>query len=167
MRYLETIKDQIARSLWSLRNVLHCVPDEHWGTVLGGAPLWQHVYHTIHSLDRWYINPACYSEPPFHRAGLDDLDRAAGTPLPRGEIERYLESLAQKIGRYVDALTEEMLLEKPAQCPYTRFHLIMAQHRHLDMHVGMLMGFIIAETGNWPRVLGVDTDYAQPLSRFF
>jgi hypothetical protein len=36
-------------------------------------PLWKHAYHLLHSADRWFINPACFEEPPFHTPGLNSL----------------------------------------------------------------------------------------------
>ena len=45
------------RALWEMQNVMDCIPDELWDTCYGGAPLWQHVYHTLHHLDQWFINP--------------------------------------------------------------------------------------------------------------
>lgn len=44
----------------------------------------------------------------------------------------------------------------PEGCEYAGFTLILAQHRHLHTHMGMLMGFIVAETGLWPGVLGLE-----------
>lgn len=117
---------------------------------------------TLHSLDKWHINPQVYEEPNFHKAGLNDLDTPPGdTFLSRAQLLLYFESVESKICKYLHALREEDLLQAPAQCMYTRFHLIMAQHRHLDMHIGMLIGFVIASTGRWPRVLGLESDFPQ------
>ena len=37
-----------------------------------GEPAWRYVYHTIHSADKWYIDPFVFEEPPFHEDGMDD-----------------------------------------------------------------------------------------------
>ena len=29
---------------------MDCIPDELWDRCYGGAPLWQHLYHTLHQL---------------------------------------------------------------------------------------------------------------------
>lgn len=34
--------------------------------------------------------------------------------------------------------------------------MILAQFRHLHTHMGMIMGFIIDDTGLWPRVAGLE-----------
>ena len=60
--------------------------------------------------------------------------------------------MEKKIKDYTGRLEDEELLLRPEECKYTRFTLILAQHRHLHTHMGMIMGFITAETGMWPRV---------------
>jgi hypothetical protein len=152
---LAFIKDHTQKSLWSLRNVIGCIPDGIWRELFCGTPLYKHVYHTLHSLDRWYINPYDYNEPDFHADGLSDLNLPAKEFLSRDMLNNYADQVETKIHKYLDTLTEEALSEKPKGCGFTRFELILAQHRHLDMHIGMLMGYIIAETGKWPKVLGL------------
>lgn len=106
------IREQTDRALWEVRNVIDCVPDTLWEKPYCASPCWQHIYHTLHSLDLWYINPRerHYQEPAIHAAHLNNLDISP----------------------------------------------ILAQFRHLHSHMGMLMGFLIADTGLWPRVLGLE-----------
>ena len=54
-----------------------------------------------------------------------------------------------------DLYNDTELLEKPLNCEYSKFQLILAQFRHLHTHMGMIMGFIIEATGQWPTVLGL------------
>ena len=42
---MTVIKDQTQRSLWSLHNVIDCIPDNIWSKLYCGTPLWKHVYH--------------------------------------------------------------------------------------------------------------------------
>ena len=167
MTLTEIIRDQTARSIWSLRNVIDCILDEYWDKEYCGMPFWKHIYHTIHSLDRWYINPSKYSEPIFHVDNLNNLDVKTDKLLTRPEIENYLTCVSEKISDYCSQLSGEMLSEKPDGCNYTRIQLILAQHRHLDMHIGMMMGFIISGTGQWPRVMGLESDFTDNQSLFF
>ncbi|MDQ0202343.1 hypothetical protein [Pectinatus haikarae] len=53
---------------------------------------------------------------------------------------------------------DDDLLKKPAGCEYTRFTLILAQHRHLHSHMGIIMGFIIDDAGLWPKIIGLEHD---------
>lgn len=153
--FLEAVKDQTKRTFWSLRNVMDCIPDSNWSLPYCGVPLWKHVYHTLHSLDKWYINPFDYHEPDFHAEGLSDLNTNTTAYLSRDLLETYASEVEAKLAGYLDGLTDRKLLEKPPECPYTRFHLILAQHRHADMHIGIIMGDIISDTGHWPKVLGL------------
>lgn len=157
--YTAIIKDQTLRTLWSLNNVIDCIPESYWEKEYCEMPLWKHVYHTLHSLDRWYINPFVYKEPPFHTEYLYDLNVKIDGYLSRELIKQYYIQIKDKILSYLDGLNDEDLLEKPEQCPYNRFTLILAQHRHLDMHIGMLMGYVIAGEGLWPRVLGLTSEF--------
>ena len=153
-----TIKDQTKRALWEVNNVIDCIPNDEWDALYCGMPLFKHVYHMLHSLDRWLINPSDsgYKEPPFHTEGLNDLDAVTATALSRVQLSGYCGEVAAKITAYVSSLTDEELLIKPDGCAYTRFTLILAQFRHLHTHMGMLMGFTIAATGRWPRVVGLE-----------
>ena len=54
--YHAVIAEMTVRALWELQNLLDCIPDALWDRCYGGAPLWQHVYHTLHELDQWFIN---------------------------------------------------------------------------------------------------------------
>lgn len=152
------IREQTDRALWEVRNVIDCVPDTLWEKSYCAAPCWQHIYHTLHSLDLWYINPRDrhYQEPAIHAANLNNLDISPEKVLSRVEINRYFSDISSKLSTYLDSLTDEALLTFPPDCEYTRFTLILAQFRHLHSHMGMLMGFIIADTGLWPRVLGLE-----------
>jgi len=157
--YIEAIKDQTHRTLWSLNNVLGSIPDSYWEKEYCEMPLWKHIYHTLHSLDMWYINPMVYDEPEFHTNNLNNLDVKTEGYLSRELMNEYYTRIKDKITAYLDELNDERLSETPPKCPYTRFNLILAQHRHLDMHIGMLMGYIIAGTGLWPRVLGLQSEF--------
>lgn len=166
--YRSALVDQTERALWSVKNVMDCIPDTLWERPYCGMPLWKHLYHMLHSLDQWFINPEVYTDPPFHLPGLNDLDTPSPTPLSRQTLEDYFETVSNKIRGYLASLREEDLLCCPPHSGDSRFLLILAQHRHLHTHLGVLMGFIIAETGKWPRVLGLrDAFPTQTYDPFF
>ncbi len=155
---LAIIRKNTQKSIWSLKNVMDCITDDMWRERHCGTPLYKHVYHTLHSLDRWYVNPNVYTEPDFHADGLNDLNTPAKEFVSREALRVYADQVETKINSYLDSLTEDTLNERPENCAYTRFELILGQHRHLDMHIGMLMGFVIAKNGRWPKVLGMIDD---------
>ncbi|MBD5168674.1 MAG: hypothetical protein HDT20_00865 [Oscillibacter sp.] len=152
------ITEQTNRALWEVQNVIDCVPDPLWDKAYCDAPCWQHIYHMLHSLDLWYMNPQdrTFQEPDIHRVNLNNLDIPPDITLSREQINAYMMRICNKIRDYLSSLTEEQLLEYPPDCEYCRFTLILAQFRHLHSHMGMLMGFIIGDTGLWPRVLGLE-----------
>ena len=159
--FRSTIDELTGRAFWEVQNVIACIPDELWEKNYCEMPLWKHVYHTLHSLDCWYINPFRYEEPAFHTPGLNNLNVPSDDLLTRETLEEYFKTIRKKIKEYHAALTEEELLICPEGSPYTRFALILGQYRHLHTHLGILMGFIIAETGKWPYVLGLTHEFPE------
>jgi len=121
-------------------------------------PTWKHVYHMLHSLDLWFMNPRDkdYQEPPFHIPDLNNLDVPSEKGLARAELTGYYAEVQIKILQYLQGLQDQDLIEKPPGCEYTRFTLILAQIRHLHTHMGMIMGFIVEATGLWPLVVGLE-----------
>jgi hypothetical protein len=155
---VQIIRDQTRRALWEVKNVIDCIPNELWDKLYCEMPLWKHVYHMLHSLDLWLINPrdVNFHEPSFHVKDLNNLDVISEKRLTREELDSYYNQIAEKINNYVEGLQDKDLLEKPDNCEYTKFTLILAQYRHLHSHMGMIMGFIIDDTNQWPRVVGLE-----------
>jgi hypothetical protein len=122
--------------------------------ILCDMPVWKHVYHTLHSCDRWYINPAHYVDPDFHEPNLDSLDIKSDKALSREVLLRYLEKVRLKLFAYLDSLSDDMLYEVPPDCKYNRLTLIFAQFRHFYAHLGNINATTIIETNKWPRVIG-------------
>ena len=121
-----------------------------------GAPAWRYVYHTIHSADKWFFNPCIYDEPPFHTDGMDNPDNPCGIVLTDVQLLDYMHAVRRKTAEYLDGLTDDMLLEKPDGCEYTRFELVLLQFRHISMHTGMLNGLTIERTGKFPVYVGAE-----------
>lgn len=159
--FTEIIEEQTKRALWEVKNVIDCVPDELWNKEYCEMPCWKHIYHMLHSLDLWYINPrdSSYQEPDIHEKDLNNLDVISSRVLSRENINQYFHYINNKIQLYVSELRDEQLMEYPLDSEYCRFNLILAQFRHLHSHMGMIMGFIIDDTGLWPRVLGLEAPF--------
>ncbi len=155
--YHAILTEMTVRALWETQNVIDCIPNELWQKTYGGAPLWQHVYHMLHALDQWFINPRAddFIEPPIHTPRLQDLAIYPAVRLSRRQLDEYLYTIKAKLSLYLTALHDEDLLQRPDRCEWTRLTLILAQYRHLHRHLGMLMGFVLAETGLCPRTLAL------------
>ncbi len=157
--FVSIIADQTQRVLWEMQNVIDCVPDTCWNKEYCDMPVWKHIYHALHSLDLWFINPgdSNFTEPLIHEKDLNNLDIVTQKQLSRDEINTYFNQVRKKIVHYISVeLDDNDLLLKPENCQYTRFTLILAQHRHLHTHMGMIMGFIINDTGIWPHIIGLE-----------
>lgn len=122
-----------------------------------GAPAWRYVYHALHSADKWFINPFVYDEPAFHQEGMDNPDRVCSVILSDGQLLEYLAKIREKTCDYLDALTDDLLCEKPENCPYTRLELVLRQFRHLSFHTGMLNGQTAEHMGKFPIYVSEDS----------
>jgi len=127
--------------------------------VLCGMPVWKHVYHALHSCDRWFINPDRYAEPSFHELNLNSLDHLSEKRLSREELQEFYLAVQRKITAYLSALTDDMLHEKPEGCKYNRMSLILGQFRHVCCHMGNINATTIIATGKWPRCVGRDSSF--------
>lgn len=154
------IQEQVIRSLWEINNVITCIDDDLWNKEYAHMPLYKHVYHTLHSLDLWLINPrdSSYQEPSIHTEHLNNLDVVTSQSLSKEDIHHYFLDIEKKIQDYLMNLKADDLLCYPENCEYTRLTLIIGQLKHLHTHMGMLMGFMIQDQDIWPVTLGLEKD---------
>ena len=89
-------------------------------------------------------------EPDFHEDGMDNPDNPTNVVLSDEQLLEYLDKVEKKTLDYLDTLTDEMLYEKPKNCPYTRMELVLRQYRHISFHTGMLNGQTAVATGQFP-----------------
>ena len=123
-----------------------------------GIPLWKHFYHMLHSLDQWFINPTHYTDPPFHRDGLNAINEKDLSPaLTRDRLEAYFGSVRKKVLQYIESLSDKDLWEKPEGSSFNRLELAMGQFRHLMYHVGFIQSLTYARSGVWPEFQGMDS----------
>ena len=128
--------------------------------LLYSAPIWKHIYHTLHSCDQWFINPNQYSEPLCHEPNLNSLDSASDTYLSLENLQEYFIAIRHKVMKYLDEITDDMLYENPEGCVHSRLALILGQYRHMCVHMGNINATTIITHGKWPRVVGLDGDFA-------
>lgn len=119
-----------------------------------GSPAWRYVYHTIHSADKWFINPNEYDEPVFHKQGMDNPDNPCDVVLSDEELLGYMNEVRVKTRQYIEGLSDNMLYEKPCGCQFTRYELVLLQFRHISFHTGMINGQTVERTGRFPVYSG-------------
>ena len=97
--YHAILTEMTVRALWETQNVIDCIPDDLWDKPYGGAPMWQHIYHMLHGLDQWFINPRDrdFVEPPIHTPLLQDLAIYPATHLNRRQINDYFHTIKAKL----------------------------------------------------------------------
>ena len=59
-----------------------------------GVPAWRYVYHTLHSCDKWFVNPNEYTEPSIHVENLDKVDIPCDKVLSDDGVGTALDSVA-------------------------------------------------------------------------
>ena len=167
----DDIRYLTGRALWETENLIKCIPDELWEKRYDGIPMWKYLYHTLYSMDRWFINPCDpgYREPQFHAEGLADLNVVPGDEsIGRDQLEPYFAQIRDKIWSYVERLDDACLCELPDSCDMSRFRLILGQFRHWHRHMGIIYGFIIEDAGKWPYVLNMLGAYPEePMPNYF
>lgn len=141
------IKDTVKPNFLNIRTSIQTYDRD---ALCVGAPCWRWAYHALHSADKWFINPFEYDEPAFHEDGMDNPDNPTSVILSDDELLAYLDHVESKTLSYLDTLTDEMLYEKPENCPFTRMELVLRQYRHLSFHTGMLNGQTAVATGQFP-----------------
>lgn len=159
------------RALWETENLMKCIPDDLWNKRYDGIPVWKYLYHTLYSMDRWYMNPCepAYRNPEFHTDTLADLNVTSKDEyLERNQLEDYFYRIQEKIQNYIEKLKDKDLISRPDNCELSRFCLILGQFRHWHRHMGIIYGFVIADTGKWPYVLNMDGKYPdEPMPNFY
>lgn len=153
----DTIKSCTQLMFYNLKIAMDTID---WNADICNAPAWRYIYHTLHSADKWFINPSKRfeePEPPFHEPMLDWPDTPSKLTLSCETLYGYYEQVSKKILDYVDSLDDAILNKIPDGCKSTRFGLIMSQFRHMYAHIGILNGITIANTGQYPRVINEGT----------
>ncbi len=149
------IREQTEILFKNASKTIQAVDDDLLGLECAGLPLWQHLYHTLHSLDQWFINPRIYSEPRFHESGSNSLSAPHPGFIAKQSLSEYFEIIRAKVSDYLDSLTDEDIANEPDRSEYTRLALIMAQSRHFMYHIGFIHSCIKSLTGKWPEYAGI------------
>lgn len=154
--FCEMIKNQTEILFQNLKN---CIEAANLSQTVDSIPNWRYIYHTLHSLDKWYINPTEYTEPDNFEQGTASFDKPCGNVLSKEQLNGYADKVFAKIRSYLDEMSDHKLVEKPLQCQYTRLELILGQFRHVMCHVGIIMGAALVSGDNCPEYIGLDRKY--------
>jgi hypothetical protein len=149
-----------------LKNLDDQIAAADLNVLIDGLPNWRYLFHTIHSLDKSFINPDDFAEPDISVCGIEpdlaviDENRpgyrqAPEVTITRGQLEDYAAYVRRKIESYFSTLDDAMLAEKPAGCRFTRLTLILGQSRHIMWHLGLSSGLTVQTGKPWPVYTGL------------
>ncbi|MBP5449205.1 MAG: hypothetical protein J6Y01_03725 [Spirochaetales bacterium] len=134
--------------------------------VFDGVNNSRYIFHNLHSIDRFFINPMHYVYEGEKLFGIsenlsvidskrDGYEAEISIVIPREKLLSYLEYVRNKINSYLENLTDEEMLQKPDDCEYSRLELILAQFRHQMWHVGMSSAVTFETKKVWNKFTGL------------
>lgn len=126
----------------------------------------RYIFHNLHSMDRFFINPVDYVYEGEKLFGIPENLSVIATDregyvedvsivIPREKLLAYFEYVKNKIEAYFESLTAEALLQKPEGCEYTRLELILAQFRHQMWHAGLSSAITFEGKNIWNEFTGL------------
>ena len=135
-------------------------------TVFDGVNNSRYIFHNLHSMDRFFINPIGYiyeGEKLFDipenlsviSTAREGFEPDTSIVISRQQLLDYFGYVRAKINSYFDTLTPEGLTDTPEGCEYTRLELILAQFRHMMWHVGLSSGITFQASGEWNEFTGL------------
>lgn len=126
----------------------------------------RYIFHYLHSLDRFFMNPVGYVYEGEKLFGIDEnlsvIDPKregyisdTSIVISRQQLLDYLDYIKLKIDAYFETLTPENLLQKPEGHEYTRLELILAQFRHMMWHIGVSSAITFNSKKEWNEFTGL------------
>ena len=126
----------------------------------------RYIFHYLHSMDRFFIDPTNYVYEGEKLFGIPEnlsvidpkregYEEDTSILISREQLLNYFEYVKAKIEKYFETLTAEELLQKPGCCEYTRLELILAQFRHLMWHTGLSSAITFASKREWNEFTGL------------
>lgn len=126
----------------------------------------RYIFHNLHSMDRFFINPVSYVYEGEKLFGISENLSVISTAregyvedtsivISREKLLAYFEYVKSKIENYFDQLTAEELLQKPEGCEYTRLEMILGQFRHQMWHVGFSSAITFEGKKVWNEFTGL------------
>ena len=126
----------------------------------------RYIFHYLHSMDRFFINPMNYVYEGEKLFGIPEnlsvIDsRREGyvadksIVISRRQLLDYLDYVREKINSYFETLSSAELLQKAEGCEYSRLELILAQFRHQMWHVGLSSAITFNSKNEWNPFTGL------------
>ncbi len=161
---IRQIKDQTEINFINIRDQIEVAELE---AVFDGVNGSRYIFHYLHSMDRFFINPVFYVYEGEKLFGIPENLSVISSEregyvedtsivIPREKLLAYFEYIKNKIEVYFDGLTSEELLQKPEGNEYTRLELILGQFRHQLWHVGLSSAITFEGKKIWNKFTGLN-----------
>jgi len=160
-RIIKVITEQTKILFQNIHQVLDAVSDDQMDKTIFDAPLWKHIYHMLHSLDQYFINPYVYDNPDFHEYGMNSFAVLTNNRLSKNTLVKYFKNIEEKVFCFFDNLDDSSLIKTPESCGFTRLTLILAQYRHVMYHVGFITSILHYTEEKWPKYIGISAPIIQ------
>ena len=161
---IRQIKDQTEINFINIRDQIEVAELEF---VFDGVNGSRYIFHYLHSMDRFFINPVSYVYEGEKLFGIPENLSVISSEregyvedtsivISRDKLFAYFEYIKNKIEVYFDGLTSEELLQKPEGNEYTRLELILGQFRHQLWHVGLSSAITFEGKKIWNEFTGLN-----------
>ena len=160
---IRQIKNQTEINFINIRDQIDVAELE---AVFDGVNGSRYIFHNLHSMDRFFINPISYVYEGEKLFGIPENLSVISTAregfvedtsivISREKLLAYFEYVKNKIEKYLNELTGDKLLQKPEGCEYTRLELILGQFRHQMWHVGLSSAITFEGKKIWNEFTGL------------
>ena len=161
---IRQIKNQTEINIINIRDQIEVAELE---AVFDGVNGSRYIFHNLHSMDRFFINPMSYVYEGEKLFGIPENLSVISTAregyvedtsivISREKLLAYFEYVKSKIEKYFDELTGDQLLQRPEGCEYTRLELILGQFRHQMWHVGLSSAITFENKKIWNKFSGMN-----------
>ncbi len=161
---IRQIKNQTEINFINIRDQIEAADLEF---VLDGVNGSRYIFHNLHSIDRFFINPVSYVYEGEKLFGIpenlsvisterDGFVEDTSIVISREKLLAYFEYIKNKIEKYFDEITAEDLIKKPEGCEYTRLEMILGQFRHQMWHTGLSSAITFEGKKIWNEFTGLN-----------
>ncbi len=120
-----------------LESVIFTCPEMLWRKTGNHAPLWQHVMHTIESIDYFLTDGELpyLSEPYKRNIPLDFNEKDLEYIDPAACVE-YFQKIKRKCERFLSVYKDRPMEKSIRAAHYTILDILLVQIRHIQYHIG-------------------------------
>ena len=138
--FVNILKRHFDPSIEMLKRLIEVCPETFWDHGDETISFWQHIYHTIQSIDSWFCQSHVeLQETTFQPTIYAELDKVSHTSLNKEQVTNYLDNVSQKCERVFQEFDDTMLSWNLESKPsWTPCDVILVQIRHIQHHVGAL-----------------------------